>query len=69
MGCVVLGFSIYAFVDGKTVSHLVQEGAAELGESISVDIYQSSAIILISTSSIIVVISFLGCCGAVKVIL
>lgn len=66
MGCVVLGFSIYALVDGKTVSHLVEEGANELGESITVDIYKSSAITLIVASSILVVISFFGCCGALK---
>lgn len=66
MGCVVLGFSIYAMVDGKTLSHLVENGAAELGESISVNIYTTSAIILVTASAIIVVISFLGCCGAVK---
>ena len=66
-GCVVLGFSIYALVDGQTVSNLVEEGAEDLGESISVDIYKSSAIILIIASSIIVITSFLGCCGAIKV--
>merc|ERR1712241_957914 len=65
-GCVVLGFSIYALVDGQTVSNLVEEGAEDLGESISVDIYKSSAIILIIASSIIVITSFLGCCGAIK---
>ena len=43
-GCVTLGFSIYALVDGKTISRLVEEGASELGESISVDIYKTSAI-------------------------
>ena len=64
----VLGFSIYALVDGQTVSNLVEEGAEDLGESISVDIYKSSAIILIVASSIIVITSFLGCCGAIKVI-
>ena len=44
-----------------TISHTY------LGESISVDIYKSSAIILIVASSIIVITSFLGCCGAIKV--
>ena len=43
-GCVSLGFSIYALIDGKTVSQLVEEGAAEMGEHISVDIYKTSAI-------------------------
>ena len=62
-----MGFSIYALVDGQTVSNLVEEGAEDLGESISVDIYRSSAIILIVASSIIVITSFLGCCGAIKV--
>ena len=66
MGCVVLGFSVYALIDGKTVSHLVEEGAQELGENISVDIYKSSAITLIVASSILVIISFFGCCGALK---
>ena len=69
MGCVVLGFSIFALVDGKTFSHLVENGAAELGESITIDIYRTSAIILIISSSVIVFVSFLGCCGALKVIL
>jgi len=65
-GCVTLGFSIYALIDGKTVSHLVEEGASEMGESISVDIYKTSAIVLVSASSIVILISFLGCCGALK---
>ena len=37
-----------------------------MGERISVDIYQTSAIVLISASSIVILISFLGCCGAWK---
>ena len=65
-GCVSLGFSIYALIDGKTVSQLVEEGASEMGESISVDIYKTSAIVLIVASSITIIISFLGCCGAWK---
>ena len=84
-GCVTLGFSIYALVDGKTISRLVEEGASELGESISVDIYKTSAIgkkkremrpfsntvyvfpiVLVIASSVVIVISFLGCCGAWK---
>ena len=63
----VLGFSVYALVDGQTISRLVEEGAEELGESISVDIYKSSAVTLIVASSITIIISFLGCCGALKV--
>ena len=67
LGCVVLGFSIYALVDGSTVSRLVEEGASEMGESITVSIYTTSAIILVTASSVIVVIAFLGCCGTIKV--
>ena len=37
-----------------------------MGERISVDIYQTSAIVLVSASSIVILISFLGCCGAWK---
>ena len=37
-----------------------------MGESISVDIYKTSAIVLVSASSIVTLISFLGCCGALK---
>lgn len=31
MGCVVLGFGIYALVDGESLSDLVSLGAEEIG--------------------------------------
>ena len=32
MGCVVLGFGIYALVDGEALSNLVSLGAEELNQ-------------------------------------
>lgn len=66
MGLVVLGFSIYSLVDGRGVSTLVEEGASVMGEVITVDLYSSASIVLIIFSSLIVLLSFLGCCGAWK---
>jgi|688.fasta_scaffold1252486_1 hypothetical protein len=67
MGLVVLGFSIYGLVDGRGVSKLVEEGSAVTGQKISVDLYSSASVLLIIFSSLIVLLSFLGCCGAWKV--
>lgn len=66
MGCVVLGFGIYALVDGESLSNLVSIGAEQLDENISITVYTSAAIILIVVSVFVVVVSFFGCCGAIK---
>ena len=63
-----MGFSTAALVRGQNFSHLVEQGAAELEKPITADIYQSSAILLTVASSVIVIISFFGCCGAYKVL-
>jgi hypothetical protein len=47
MGLVVLGFSVYGYIDGKGVSRLVEEGSAVMGENITVDLYSSASILLI----------------------
>ena len=68
MGLVVLGFSIYGLVDGRGVSKLVEQGSEVMGSSITIDLYNSASVVLIVFSSLIVLLSFLGCCGAWKVL-
>ena len=69
MGLVVLGFSIFGLVDGRGVAKLVEEGSEVMGSSITIDLYNSASVVLIVFSSLIVLISFLGCCGAWKVLM
>lgn len=66
MGCIVLGFGIFALVDGQALTDLVSIGAEAIGENVSITIYSSAAIILIVVSVCVIIISFFGCCGAIK---
>ena len=59
----VPGSPYFAYVDGSSLQDLVDLA----GESWEVNIYSSAAILFMVVSSCIVVISFFGCCGAIKV--
>ena len=63
MGCIVLGFGIFALVDGEALSDLVESS----GHGITINIYTTAAIMLIVVSLIVIIITFFGCCGAIKV--
>jgi hypothetical protein len=61
MGCLCLGFGIYVLAAGKDLAELIKDGQ---GEAIS--LYSSAAIILIVLSLFVIVVTFFGCCGALK---
>ena len=65
MGIVVFGFSVAVLIKGGTVNDLLEAS----GENVSINIYTSAAIMLIVISAFVIVITFFGCCGAIKVIL
>lgn len=61
MGCVVLGFGIYALAAGKDLVDLVKDGDGD-----AITLYSSAAILLIIISLFIIIVTFFGCCGALK---
>ena len=63
MGCIVFGFGIFALVDGEALSDLVESS----GQGITINIYTTAAILLIVVSVFIIIVTFFGCCGALKV--
>ena len=68
LGLVCLGFSLYAYFDEASFSHLVEKGASEIeGKKIPFNVFKTSSLLLIIASTIIVVISFFGCLGTYKV--
>ena len=62
IGCVVLGIGIYALVDGASLVDLVENS----GVDVTVQVYTSAAIILIVVAVFVVILTFFGCCGAIK---
>ena len=64
IGVVVLGFSVFALTDGEDVAKLVQRGS---GSDLTVSIYGTASTVLIVVSVMVIIIAFLGCCGAMKV--
>lgn len=58
----VLGIGIYALVDGASLVDIVNNSGAD----ISIQVYTSGAIILIAVSVFVVILTFFGCCGAIK---
>ena len=57
----MLGFGIYVLAAGKDLAELIKDGQ---GEAIS--LYSSAAIILIILSLFVIIVTFFGCCGALK---
>ena len=62
MGCAVLGIGIYALVDGADLVDIVESADAD----VSLKVFTSAAIILIVVSVFVVILTFFGCCGAIK---
>jgi len=63
IGCVVLGLGIYALVDGASLVDLVEQ--SEIGD-INITAFTSAAYIFIVVAVFVVVLTFFGCCGAIK---
>lgn len=63
MAFVVCGFGIFALVDGQSFTDLLDK----VDDDSSIDLYVSAAVILVAISVIVIIITFFGCCGAIKV--
>lgn len=66
MGVIVFGFGIFALTDGKDLAKLVDWGSAASGTDLSVALYSTASVVLITVSILAIVVAFLGCCGAIK---
>jgi len=64
IGCVVLGLGIYALVDGASLVSLVDQSGA--GDDINITAFTSAAYIFIVVAVFVVILTFFGCCGAIK---
>lgn len=64
IGCVVLGLGIYALVDGASLVTLVDKSGA--GADINITAFTSAAYIFIVVAVFVVILTFFGCCGAIK---
>jgi len=64
IGCVVLGLGIYALVDGASLVTLVDESG--VGDDINITAFTSAAYIFIVVAVFVVILTFFGCCGAIK---
>ena len=63
LACASLGVGIYALVDGEGLSDFLDQ--LEIDEDLNI-IYLGSILIIV-VSSFVLLITFLGCCGALKV--
>jgi len=68
LGLSVLGLSIWIIVDKPSFLDLFEQAGsvADIPDSFNVEVYTSAAYILLVVSGLVVLFSFLGCCGAVK---
>lgn len=69
LGCVILGIGIWIKVDPTTIADVAKEDPQlqEFFEELHTYGYESAgAYVLIAVGSIIMVIGFLGCCGAIR---
>jgi hypothetical protein len=63
MALIVCGFGIFALVDVQELSNLI----AEVDKDSTFGLYKSAAVILIVVSILVMIVTFFGCCGALKV--
>jgi len=66
LGCAVLGVGIWVLVDAKSFTDLFGQINDILDQDVTISIYSSATYILIAVAVIVILISFFGCCGAVK---
>ena len=57
-----MGIGIYALVDGADLVDIVESADAD----VNLKVFTSAAIILIVVSVFVVILTFFGCCGAIK---
>lgn len=63
----VLGFSIWVLVHKPSFMKLFDEASKEYPDvNIDITLYTSAAWILVVVSSLVIIIAFFGCCGAIK---
>ena len=67
MGLILLGIGIFAYTDGKDFNQLVDAAMKTIDSDFTIGLYGGTALLIISISFIIVIVSFFGCCGAWKV--
>jgi len=68
LGFTVFGLGIWVVVDKPTFLNLFDKAQAvtDVSDSFDVEIYTSAAYILMVVAILVVIISFFGCCGAIK---
>jgi len=66
MGLILLGIGIFAYVDGKDFNKLVDSAMQAANSDFTIGLYGGTALLIIAVSTVIVIVSFLGCCGAWK---
>lgn len=66
LGCAVLGVGIWVLVDAKSFTDLFGQINDILDEDVTISIYSSATYILIAVAVIVILVTFFGCCGAVK---
>jgi len=68
LGTAVFGLGIWVVVDEPSFLDLFDQASEQLdgADEFNVEIYTSAAYILLVVSAIVVIISFFGCCGAIK---
>ena len=64
IGCVVLGLGIYVLVDSASLVTLVDKSG--VGDDINITAFTSAAYIFIVVAVFVVILTFFGCCGAIK---
>lgn len=67
LGCAVLGVGIWVLVDSSSFMDLFKQVEDILGDTdISINIYSTASYLLIAVAVIVIIITFFGCCGAIK---
>merc|ERR1711915_520125 len=68
LGIAVFGAGIWVLVDKPSFLNLFNQAqeVSGINDDFNIEIYTSAAYILLIVSLIIVVLSFFGCCGAIK---
>jgi len=68
LGTAVFGLGIWVVVDEPSFLDLFHQASEQLdgADEFNVEIYTSAAYILLVVSALVVIISFFGCCGAIK---
>jgi len=66
MGIILLAIGIFAYVDGQDFNRLVDTAMQDINSDFTIGLYGGTAALIIAISCVIVIVSFLGCCGAWK---